>query len=122
MMLRKILSRITRGLPNDLIDKDIIKAVQSETMTPPEALHMMLKSVEYVVENEIEGAIVECGVWRGGTMMAVAKKLQRMNRIRPLYLYDTFDGMTAPSKNDVAVTGESGFGHFMGANSFCGDS
>jgi hypothetical protein len=56
---------------------------------------------QYVAINEVRGALVECGVWRGGSMMALALALlQSACADRPLYLFDTFSGMTEPSAQD----------------------
>ncbi|MFG0261470.1 MAG: TylF/MycF/NovP-related O-methyltransferase [Novipirellula sp. JB048] len=76
-------------------------------MTSTERVFALCEGVEYVIEHQIPGAIVECGVWKGGSMMAVAKTLVRLNHTRPLFLFDTFDGMTAPSDLDVDIHGES---------------
>jgi O-methyltransferase len=55
----------------------------------------------------VPGAIVECGVWRGGNMMAAALTLQHLGVTRPIYLFDTFEGMTAPEGMDVDYSGVS---------------
>ncbi len=91
--------------PNDLQNTEIINRTGDYTMTPPESVDNLLKGVEYVVKNDIPGAIVECGVWRGGSMMAVAMKLSEMHVDRPIFLYDTFTGMTIPSDDDVNANG-----------------
>jgi hypothetical protein len=53
----------------------------------------------------IEGDIVECGVWRGGSMMLAALKLIELkNTERNLYLFDTFEGMTIPTDIDTLAT------------------
>ena len=66
----------------------------------------MLDAVRYVHENGIPGAIVECGVWRGGSMMIAAKLLKDLgDTSRELYLYDTFEGMSAPTDADVMFDG-----------------
>jgi hypothetical protein len=50
----------------------------------------------------IPGAIVECGVWKGGSMMAVALTLLRLGDTeRELVLFDTFTGMTEPTQEDA---------------------
>ena len=86
---------------------DIIRAVQSYTMTSPERVLALCNAVEYVAQNQIAGSIVECGVWRGGSMAAVARTLIGLNRMdRELWLYDTFDGMSEPSDQDVDFLGE----------------
>jgi Macrocin-O-methyltransferase (TylF) len=67
------------------------------TMTSWERLYALYKSVQYTVENRIPGDLVECGVWRGGSMKLVAHVLHSLGETnRTLFLYDTFEGMTEP--------------------------
>lgn len=90
--------------PSDFTQKEveIIKFVKPYTMTSNERLFALIEAVRYVIHNRIPGSIVECGVWRGGSMMAVAKTLDQLNRNDiDLYLFDTFQGMPIPSKYDV---------------------
>jgi hypothetical protein len=69
------------------------------TMTSWERLYALYKSVQYVVENRIPGDIVECGVWRGGSMKLAAHVLLALCVTdRTLFLYDTFEGMTEPDQ------------------------
>ena len=94
----------------DLSDADraIIARVEPFTLTGTDRRASLLQAVDHVVRNRIAGAIVECGVWRGGSMMAVALALlERGDTTRDLYLYDTFEGMTAPTAADRAHTGEA---------------
>lgn len=82
-------------------DMQIIKDVQPFTMTSVERVYHLMSAVRYVLANRLPGDIVECGVWKGGSMMAVAKTLLTANcRDRHLYLFDTFAGMTAPTAKD----------------------
>lgn len=86
---------------------DIIEQVKACTMTSPERLFGLIEAVRYLETNEVPGNFVECGVWKGGSMMAVAltlKKLGEMNR--HLYLYDTYEGMTPPTEADLSFQGE----------------
>ncbi len=86
---------------------DTILAVASFTTTSRERLFALCKAVEYVVQNEIPGDIVECGVWRGGSMMAVAHTLLRLqDTSRHLYLFDTFAGMPEPGEKDISFRDE----------------
>lgn len=72
-------------------------------MTTRERQYALYKAVEYIVVNQIEGDIVECGVWKGGSSMLIADALVRMHDSgRALYLYDTFAGMSEPSEIDVS--------------------
>jgi O-methyltransferase len=91
----------------DETDKELCRRVAPYTMTTPPRLYALARAVEYVVARRIHGAFVECGVWRGGSMMAIALTLQRLGvDDRPLYLFDTFSGMTPPGEEDVKHTGE----------------
>jgi O-methyltransferase len=75
-------------------------------MTSPERIWALRNAVRYVHRNGIEGAIVECGVWKGGSMMAVARTLLELGTSdRALYLFDTFEGMSPPTEEDRIYTG-----------------
>jgi O-methyltransferase len=90
-------------LPPDF-DEDTIQVcrdVREFTKTSMERIFTLCRAVEYVVQHDIPGDIVECGVWRGGSMMAVARTLLRLGAAdRHLYLFDTFDGMPEPTEHD----------------------
>lgn len=61
----------------------------------------MAKSVRWVDDQGVEGAIVECGVWRGGNII-LARKL---SPYRMCWLYDTFSGMPPPEEVDTKRRG-----------------
>ncbi len=87
---------------------DIYDSCTPYTMTSIERMYSLYKSVEYVLSNNIKGAFVECGVWRGGSMMLVAKMLYNRKIVdRQLYLYDTFQGMAVPAAVDKSYKGEA---------------
>jgi O-methyltransferase len=89
---------------------EIIEAVGPYTLTIsyPERIVALIRAVEYIVQADIKGDFVECGVWKGGSMMAVALTLLRLGKTdRMLYLYDTFEGMARPSAVDVSFRGGS---------------
>jgi hypothetical protein len=79
----------------------IWEAVRPHTMTSPERTIALMRAVEYVLQHQIPGDFVECGVWRGGSMMAVARVLLKaLDTSRTLHLFDTFEGMPTPSAED----------------------
>jgi len=85
----------------------IIDRVRAHTMTSPERLFALIQAVRHVEAASIQGDIVECGVWRGGSMMAAALTLlQCSDAQRSLHLFDTFEGMSPPTEFDVAVDGQ----------------
>ena len=87
---------------------ETIRAVRPYTLTSVQRLVALCDAVQYVVRNQIPGDIVECGVWKGGSMMAIARTLiQADDQSRHLYLFDTYEGMTPPCDKDISVQGES---------------
>lgn len=71
-------------------------------MTSSQRLWSLLGAVRHVVNNGISGDFVECGVWRGGSVMAMARELSALGvNDRRIWLYDTFAGMTAPTSADI---------------------
>lgn len=94
------------GLPADYDDdmRQIWPKVKDRTMNLHEKVYFLLESVRYLERHRIEGAIVECGVWRGGSMLAVAHMLSRLGAVqRDLYLFDTYSGMTEPNDRDTHI-------------------
>ena len=86
----------------------IYELVRPYTMTSPERVNALIDAVKYIIKNNIEGAFVECGVWKGGSAMAVALMLKDLGVMdRDIYLYDTFSGMPAPGVNDISIRGEA---------------
>jgi hypothetical protein len=60
----------------------------------PEKLYAFIQAIRYKEKNGIFGDIVECGVWRGGAIMAADLTLKQLNMFeRTFYLYDIFTGM-----------------------------
>jgi O-methyltransferase len=82
----------------------LIRRVTPRTMTSPVKLFSLVQSIRYVVAAGVAGDVVECGVWRGGSMQAVAWTLLEENAAdRDLYLFDTFEGMPPPGENDKRI-------------------
>jgi O-methyltransferase len=85
-----------------------ITAVKPWTMTSYERLFGLIVAVRYLVGHAIPGDMVECGVWRGGSMQAVARTLLASDAAdRDLHLFDTFAGMPPPAAIDRRLHGES---------------
>jgi O-methyltransferase len=88
-------------------DSDIIREVRPWTSTSAERIYALIQAVRYVSANAIAGALVECGVWKGGSMAAIARTLlQSQDVTRDLYLFDTFEGMSEPTAKDVDYSGK----------------
>ena len=84
-------------------ERDIIDAVRRYTMTSEVRIHALIRATKYLVKSGIPGDIVECGVWKGGSIMSVAHTLLSLGTQEPrLYLFDTFEGMPQPGERDAS--------------------
>lgn len=64
--------------------------------------------------ENIPGDFVECGVWRGGNGILAKKVFEHLGSNKNVWMFDTFEGMTAPTSVDVAAkTQLSAEGHFL---------
>jgi O-methyltransferase len=80
------------------------------TMTSWERLYNLHAVVRHIVRTKVPGDFVECGVWRGGSMMMVALTLLALGCTdRRLLLFDTFEGLPKPDEAlDVDIWGNRG--------------
>lgn len=64
------------------------------------------QAIEYILKNNIPGALVECGVDQGAQPFHWILTLLKYGCTdRDIYLYDTFTGMTEPGEEDYSVPG-----------------
>jgi len=85
-----------------------IELCKKFSMTSYARMYATLSATKYVIHNRIQGDFVECGVWRGGNSILMAMTLSQMNiKDRNIFLFDTFEGMTEPSKYDKDNSGLS---------------
>ncbi len=100
---------VKTGIPVDIDDVLFIKLYhecKEFSFTTIEPLFSLYQSVRYVIENSIPGDFVECGVWKGGSAMLIAKTLKELGvSDRKIFLYDTFEGMSEPTAKDVDFLG-----------------
>jgi O-methyltransferase len=84
-------------------DRIIVEAILPYTLTGVARIQALIDAVRYCVDRGVPGALAECGVWRGGSVLAMILTLQELGvHDRDIHLYDTFEGMTPPSKHDVS--------------------
>ena len=57
-------------------------------------------AVKYILQNNIEGCIIECGVESGNFEHIWINELMKNNSIRDIYLFDTFGGLVEPTEYD----------------------
>ncbi len=95
---------------------EIWEKIQPYTMTSHERAFALWTAVNTVIDNGIEGAFVECGVWKGGSSMLIALTLlSRGISDRELFMFDTFTGMTDPGPADLDMENQPA-GDLMAGN------
>ena len=84
-------------------DRAIIAQAMPYTMTSALRLGAVIDATRHCVRRSVAGAFVECGVWRGGSVLAMLLTLRELGADnREIYLFDTFEGMTPPTHHDVS--------------------
>ncbi len=74
-----------------------VELVRGHSMVATEALVTLYRQVAHCEAHGVDGALVECGVWKGGAagLMALAN-LHQSARRRRLHLFDSFVGIPEP--------------------------
>jgi len=102
---------IIKDNPEDFYFVKTISKFAPYTMTVNRGIepsYSLFKAVEYIVKNKIPGDFVECGVWRGGSIILIALALKYFGDTeRKIFLYDTFTGMTEPDELDIDWDGKN---------------
>jgi O-methyltransferase len=87
----------------DDTEREIYLASHINVVAGAEAIVSLVRAVRHIVKNNIAGAFVECGVYRGGNIEVMIRTLQTLGvDDRDIFLYDTFAGMPRPDVVDDA--------------------
>ena len=91
--------------PHEEAQHCIYEKVKDQTLIRGLGILANMDAVDYICGNNLPGCIVECGVWKGGSVAAILLRLLDHGVLnRSVYLFDTFAGMTEPT--EVDKTGE----------------
>jgi O-methyltransferase len=83
-MIKAGIQRLLNSMGFDLVrnatnfsqhELQTMQKVKSLTATSKGRMVGLMDAVKYVVANKIDGAFIECGVWRGGSSMVAAYTL-----------------------------------------------
>ena len=84
-------------------NRAIVERAMPYTMTSELRIQAVVEGVRYCARRGLPGAFAECGVWRGGSVLAMVLTLQELGLDdRDIHLYDTFEGMTEPTELDTS--------------------
>ena len=104
------------------IFQDKVVSVKGNTCLKPESIYTLLHFIEETLW--LEGDVMECGVWRGGSAKLLHDTLQSRSPEKRLHLFDSFEGMVEANASvdrheagDFSDTSLSGVRDFvLGAN------
>ncbi len=85
-----------------------IAKVKPYTMMSWLRLASLYDLAKEIGKNEVEGCVVECGVWNGGSGAMLGSVSRLFGTDRDLWLFDSFAGLPEPTGHDVAITGKKG--------------
>jgi O-methyltransferase len=83
-------------------ERDIVAYVKQNELSSSsyERLWATAMACKHVMDCNIPGDFVECGVMRGGHAIIAAAMFNLYKSTRKVYLLDTFGGMTTPTEKD----------------------
>lgn len=93
---------------NEEENNDLIQ-ISKIALSSKSNLWSVIQSLKYIKKNKIEGDIVECGVYRGGSLSLIAKYSKKLSLNSKIIGFDTFeDGFSNSTltKNDVNIKGK----------------
>jgi len=70
------------------------------TMVRYRRLSQIYECSALLEKKNIQGAFVECGVWRGGAAAIMAYNAERAQSGRKIWLFDSFEGLPEPTVED----------------------
>ena len=85
--------------------KKIYKKIETNFgKADPVPAFTVFKTLKYIIDNKVEGDLVECGVYKGRMIAAMIETLNFYGiEDKKIYLYDTFEGMTPNTKTDKHI-------------------
>lgn len=104
MIQAKIEAKEALPVDVDPADGEIVELTTDYTMTSRDKRFALVAAVRHIARTNVPGDVVECGVWRGGSVHVVARTLDAEGvHDRDIHLFDTFEGMTEPTEEDVQI-------------------
>jgi O-methyltransferase len=86
-------------------EKAMITTALQYSMTNPERMWAIVQAMKRIAGKKIDGDVVECGVWKGGNILLFSLLLESYGLTKDVWAYDTYEGMSEPTDNDVDFRG-----------------
>lgn len=101
---KKVENLIVEASDEELKSFEKINEISLTSLPNRWSLH---QSLSYIKENNIEGDIVETGVFKGANLVLINNFLNQFNLNKKIYAYDTYEGQPEPSNLDFDYKGTS---------------
>ena len=72
-------------------EQEILKNISEYALSSQVNQWSIIQSLKYIKSKNLEGSIVECGIYKGGTLLLIIKILKNLGLKKSLYGYDTFE-------------------------------
>ncbi len=108
---------LRKFLPRDPLQPEKLRLwweVLPYTMCTYEKLANVYDLACEIEEKKLDGAFVECGVWRGGCSAVMAYVAHRAESRRASWLFDSFEGLPEPTEADGDEAVQFAQGHAAG--------
>lgn len=92
----------------------LIQRVRPFSMVSPEGLRLAYELAGIIEKENLPGAVVECGVWKGGCSAVMAYVIKRAGSRRQQWLFDSFEGLPEPDARDGDKADEYSSGRMSG--------
>ena len=80
---------------------NLVETASEFSMTSHDRIFALLRAIQHIYNNNLEGDFVECGVWKGGNLILYQKMIEKLNiKGKKIYGFDTFEGMSDPTDAD----------------------
>jgi len=98
------LAKVLRDMPvqdwAQLNKLNLFRKTYPNTMVGYARLSNAYELAQLVEQTGLEGALVECGVWKGGCIATMAWVAKQANSNRSIWLFDSFEGLPVPTELD----------------------
>src|SRR6266849_2479957 len=99
--------QLAQWRPRDTRDLAVKRAIElvtpRYTMVAVPRLRQLVAHAETLHHEGIAGAVVECGTWRGGSLALIDWAFRALGDVRPLWGFDSFEGLPPPGAFDPAA-------------------
>ena len=88
-------------------EQSIMSTALKYSMGTKPRMWSLIQSIKHIKNHDIDGDIVECGVWKGGNIICASLMCDLLKMDRTLWAYDTYEGMSEPEDIDICLVNQT---------------